>query len=262
MTTQDRLRRIQKHLGLKADGLLGANTLSAIERSLGLAPTERAIARGDWSLVVSLRGIEMLIEHEVGSQAAYERSYRWPIWPGGGSGVTIGIGFDLGYHNKAAIADTWGSVLDTETVRLLSAASGIKGEGAKAVALTLKNAGVRISYADALTVFTGTSLASYAKQVRTIYPGVHLLPADAQAALLSLVYNRGSALTGSRRIHMKNIVEQVRRKDIGAIDAEIVAMKQLWVGQGLSGLLRRRDDEAELVRNSNRSYAESELVYL
>lgn len=258
----ERLMRIQKHVGVEPDGLLGVETLSAIERALGLAPAERAVAKGEWSLVISRRGLDALVAHEIGSKAAYERSYQWPIWPGGGSGVTIGIGYDLGYHSKASIEATWLPVVDTDKVRLLTSASGIKGDGAKAVAATLKAAGVRIPYDAAMTVFVGASLPAYAKQVRNIYPGAHLLPADAQAALLSLVYNRGSSLTGSRRVHMKNIVDHVRRKDLVAIASELVSMKSLWAGKGLDGLLRRRDDEAALVRGSNREYDPSELVYV
>jgi hypothetical protein len=258
----DRLKRIQKHVGVEPDGLLGVETISAVERALGIAPTERAVAKGEWSLVISRKGLDALVSHEIGSKAAYERSYQWPIWPGGGSGVTVGIGYDLGYHSKASIQATWQPVVDTDVARLLASASGIKGDGAKAVARTLKAAGVRVPYDAAMTVFVGASLPSYAKQVRNIYPGVHLLPADAQAALLSLVYNRGSSITGSRRLHMKNIVDHVRRKDLEAIAAELVAMKVLWTGQGLNGLLRRRDDEAAMVRGSQRTYHPSELIYV
>jgi hypothetical protein len=262
LSSTDRLKRIQRHLGVEPDGLVGVETLSALERALGIAPTEKAVERGEYSLVISRRGLEKLIEHEIVSRATYERSYQWPVWPGGRSGVTIGIGFDLGYHSKAAITAAWTTVLDTDTVRLLASASGVKGEAAKAVATTLKNAGVRIRYDAGMTVFVGTSLPSYAKQVRSIYPQAHLLPADAQAALLSLVYNRGASLEGSRRVHMKNLVDHVRRKDLSAIATEITAMKTLWVGQGLAGLLRRRDDEAALVRGSARLYEANERIYV
>jgi GH24 family phage-related lysozyme (muramidase) len=61
---------------------------------------------------------------------------------------------------------------------------------------------------------------------------------------------------------MKNLVDHVRRKDLSAIATEITAMKTLWVGQGLAGLLRRRDDEAALVRGSARLYEANERIYV
>jgi hypothetical protein len=37
------------------------------------------------------------MSHEVTSQSVYNKKYTSPIMPGGDSGVTFGLGTDLGY---------------------------------------------------------------------------------------------------------------------------------------------------------------------
>ena len=61
---------------------------------------------------------------------------------------------------------------------------------------------------------------------------------------------------------MSNIKQNVKDNNLDAIAAEIESMKRLWVGKGLDGLLKRRDSEARLVKNSVRDYNTEELVYV
>jgi hypothetical protein len=37
----------------------------------------------------------------------------------------------------------------------------------------------------------------------------------------------------------------------GYIADQIISMKRLWVGKGLDGLLRRRNEEADMIRKCN-----------
>ena len=82
---------------------------------------------------------------------------------------------------------------------------------------------VGVCSAVAREVFYVSTLPRYAKDTRGIYPGVENLPADAQGALLSLVYNRGSKLTGDTRKEMKEIVALVAAKNLNGIAAQITA---------------------------------------
>ena len=59
---------------------------------------------------------------------------------------------------------------------------------------------------------------------------------------------------------MAAIKELVASADYEGIAQQIRVMKRLWEGSGLSGLLKRRDDEARLVRLSDREYETIELV--
>ena len=81
------------------------------------------------------------------------------------------------------------------------------------------------------------------------FPGADQLHPDAFGALVSLVFNRGSAVTGTNREEMMGIRTLISSKDYKAISNLITSMKHIWVGKGLDGLLKRRDDESALVRS-------------
>jgi hypothetical protein len=77
----------------------------------------------------------MIVELEVGAQPTYDRKYRKPTWPGASSGVTIGIGYDVGYVSKAHFATDWtGDVLPDGMVAALQKAAGVTGAAARALA--------------------------------------------------------------------------------------------------------------------------------
>jgi GH24 family phage-related lysozyme (muramidase) len=59
---------------------------------------------------------------------------------------------------------------------------------------------------------------------------------------------------------MKALEALVLAHDLDAIADQILGMKRLWADTGLTGLLRRREREAVLVRQAARTYASEELV--
>jgi GH24 family phage-related lysozyme (muramidase) len=83
---------------------------------------------------------------------------------------------------------------------------------------------------------------------------------NAQAALLSLVYNRGTSLSGARKREMAAIKDPVAQKKYAGITEQIRSMKRLWKDKGLDGLLTRRDDEARLVRQTGVTLDKREIV--
>lgn len=56
-----------------------------------------------------------------------------PYWPKGDSGITIGVGWHLGYHNQQDFLKTW-AALDSETAKKLQVALGKRGGQAERVA--------------------------------------------------------------------------------------------------------------------------------
>jgi GH24 family phage-related lysozyme (muramidase) len=80
------------------------------------------------------------------------------------------------------------------------------------------------------------------------------LPLDAQGALVSLVYNRGTSMVDNspedRRREMRAVRDAVAAGDLERIATELRSMKRLWVGKKQDGLLRRRDAEADLVESA------------
>ncbi len=254
-STSGRIKHIQKYLKLEPDGIIGPATLTAIENRLFDKVDESA---NDYSLTISSAGMKQLVQHEIVSSSYYNRYLKHPIWPGGASGVTIGIGYDLGYNRSAQIHRDWqGKVSDADLVKLKKV-SGLKADEAKQQRHRLK--AVTVTFENATAVFSESTLPRYAASTRKAYPGIEKLHPDAQAALLSLVYNRGTSMSGSRRKEMLAIRPLVLQQDYAGIAHEIQNMKRLWLGKGLSGLLKRRDDEAELVSSSERDYDKADLI--
>lgn len=182
------------------------------------------------------------MEFETGGRAYYQLRLQSPTWPGGASGVTVGVGFDCGYNSKAEILEAW---RNSDARFELAACAGITGERAKALVPRLR--GIVIPWEQAQEVFERVTLPRFMRTTETVFPGVDQLPPDAQGALLSLVFNRGAGMQGDRRREMRVIRALVPHGDLAGIAAAIRAMKRLWVGRGLNGLLRRRDAEAALV---------------
>lgn len=172
-------------------------------------------------------------------------------WPGGESGITVGIGYDLGFATPDQFRSDWGDCLSAGDCDALVAVIGLKGADAKARAAAVK--AIIIKRADADRVFMERSIPKAQMETAAAFPGVEKLPADAQGALVSLVYNRGGGMgvqgkpSWDGRREMRAIRDAVARGDLQEIAAQLRSMKRLWEGKGLDGLVKRRDAEADLV---------------
>ena len=250
-----RLARLQKALGLTADGLLGPETLTALEARI---LPKRELAAGPFSLEVSRSGLDLLVGFEVSSKAYYEKFLRRPVWPGGESGVTIGIGYDIGVTGRKQIEADWrGWLADTAVDRLLTA-QGITGATARQLARALSDVDVPLDVAQA--VFYRSTAPLFAQRTLDTYAGVDALPADAQAMVLSLIYNRGMSLGGSRRRHMAALKPLIAggSRNLELIAEQFDLMTELW--PDLPGLRKRRRKEAQVIRDSKRRYERDELI--
>lgn len=170
-------------------------------------------------------------------------------WPGGDSGITIGIGYDLGY--ESSFVDDWKSLLSDDEISRLSEAVGKKGQSAKDIAHKFTD--IEITEDQAKTVFINKTLPKYEAQTRKAFPGSDGLPELAFGALVSLVFNRGPGMDGERRAEMRKIREAVPKRDLTEIARQIRSMKRLWVGKSLAGLITRREKEAALVEEARDS---------
>jgi len=173
-------------------------------------------------------------------------------WPGGESGITIGIGYDLGFATAEQFRGDWGDCLPAADCDTLCGVLGLTGQKAKARAMEFK--AIRISRADAEKVFMQRSVPDAQRQTEKAFPGVDKLPPDAQGALVSLIYNRGPRMTDrdpktQDRREMRAIRDAVPRGDLKEIATQLRSMKRLWENKGMGGLLKRRDAEADLVES-------------
>jgi len=199
--------------------------------------------------MLNKKSIDFIIQHEAGGRAYYDKVLQKPTWPGGESGITVGLGYDLGYNNEKQFIKDWGTTLSEANIKTLKTVIGLKGEKAK-ISLKGDLLNIRIPYNIAYDVFVKCMVPRYYKLALTIYPGMNELNEDTQGALVSMVFNRGSSLNGDSRKEMRAIVELVKSKDYEAIAEEIEKSKRLWEHRGLDGLVIRREAEADIIRNS------------
>jgi hypothetical protein len=188
---------------------------------------------------LSKRGIKAIIGWETGGEVEYDRH---PEWPGEASGITIGIGWDLGHTPATDTTRAWGKHLPADTVAALVGVSGRRGAEAQTILPHVRR--LTIPWDAALAVFEEVTIPTWFLRTLRIYPQAQDLPGDCAAALVSLVFNRGQNLTGDRRREMLRIQELLRVGELAQIPEQFRAMKRLWPDS--RGLRRRRDEEAEL----------------
>jgi hypothetical protein len=199
--------------------------------------------------MLSKKAIDLIIQFEVGGRNYYDKVLQKPSWPGGASGITIGLGYDIGYETEKQFLSDWSANLNLNFVNALRPLCGLTGEKAR---LMLKGEvlNVRVPYNIAYDVFVNKDIPRYYAMTKKIYSQLETLNEDTQGALVSMVYNRGASLAGDSRKEMKAIVDLVAKQDYHGIAEEIEKSKRLWEHKGLDGLVLRREAEADLIRAS------------
>jgi hypothetical protein len=188
---------------------------------------------------LSTKGIDAIIRWETGGESYYDPN---PEWPGGESGITIGVGWDLGHTHAGETTRAWQGRINDAALALLVSVSSHKGKAAQERLPHVRHIG--IPWAAALAVFQEVTIPTWYLRTLRIYPQAESLPGDCAAALVSLVFNRGPSLTGERRSEMARIQELLRAGDHAGIPAQLRAMTRLW--PAVKGLRRRREEEADL----------------
>ena len=205
--------------------------------------------------MLSKKSLELILEFEVGGgENYYNKFLKNPAWPEGQSGVTIGVGYDLGYVNKTEFSEDWKD-LPKEVFDRLYKVVGIKGYNAKNLIRGLRD--IVIPWKLSLQVFNNKTVKKFWNLTKDTFPNFDKMPEDAKGGLVSLVFNRGSALEGDRRREMKLIRDGMRitntfdQKALTFIANQIRNMKRIWAGGSIEkGMNRRRDAEAKLIEQS------------
>lgn len=214
----------------------------AVQQAAALiAPGPAAAAPAAWAGTEA--ATKLIVRWEVTSAAAYTRRYQGVICPGGASGPTIGIGYDLGHQTRAQIQADWAPHPDVE--RLMDG-SGVVGEAA-CRRYRAEHLDIRVPYSMAEHVFAWTTLPAYTRTTRRAFAnGWEGIGPNAQAANVSLIYNRGASMAGARNREKRAIRDTcVPRGDVGCNAAQLRAMCRIWAGTPNGpGLCARRHDEA------------------
>jgi GH24 family phage-related lysozyme (muramidase) len=191
--------------------------------------------------------LKLLFDYEVGGGKPYYDKYLSKFtWPGGASGPTIGIGVDCGYYTKEELAKIF-YFLPNDQIKLIQGASGKTSAAGKEYTKTLRDAGITVSWDQAKEIFETLTWPKFAKLAERAFPCLDKLCDNAYGAIVSLVFNRGSSMTGDSRLEMRNIRDLVPKKNYKGIAKELRNMKRIWKGKGLDGLIERREAEAKLV---------------
>lgn len=207
-------------------------------------PTQR-----NTSTAVDSAAVDLVVRWEVGSPARYTKLYQGVICPGGASGPTIGIGDDLGHQTPAEIRRRWGW---HPLVDELVTGSGVTGDAA-CKAWKAQHRDIRVSYDDALRVFTTYTWPSYLRMAERAYRnGWDGLSIRHQGGLGSNGYNRGFSMVGSRNTEKRHTRDVcVPNNDPDCTAADLIASCRVWDNQPAirKGVCARRHDEAKFVRS-------------
>ncbi len=254
-----RLQRLLNKVGglLPEDDAFGPQTEDAVREAqilAGLAPNGVAdVALSGWleaqpepNPVIPASAIAFIAREEVSSRTAYNTNYLHPVWPGGDSGVTIGIGYDLRMQSVLRYEADWRDLLPAPDIDLLRPCLGRLGS----FDLVEQVKSCSVPLAAAWTNFAARVLPRYIDDTRRVFGAAAFdaLPPLCRGALVSLVYNRGAQLDEppprDRRREMRAIRDHLTRGDLALVPEEFRSMKRLWPDAG--GLRARRDREADL----------------
>ena len=211
-----------------------------------------------WREAISSRAYEFVVRLETGGRAYYQQVIKGrPIWPGYSSGITIGCGFDLGYHSAAQFAAEWkGRIAQANFDRLLPAIGfrtvepnrAAKVVKAKQMVQALKD--IVIGWEVAIAQFDEAKMPRLIGQLYGALDNLDRLHPHSRGALLSLVFNRGPGgftASGDRYREMREIrrlMTSGKPADFRQIPAQLVSMRRIW-GEA-SSLAKRRSEEAAL----------------
>lgn len=197
----------------------------------------------------SPRALTLILEYEVGGgRSYYEKYLSHPTWPGGASGTTLGIGVDCGYYTPDELAKIF-YFLPHLQLEVIKDASGKTGQAGKEYVKEIQPLNITVTWEQALSIFDTLTWPKFAVLAEKAFPGLDQLCDNAYGALVSLVFNRGTSMTGSSRLEMRNIKDLVPKKDYKGIAEQLRRMKRIWEGKGLDGLIARREAEAKLVES-------------
>ena len=211
-----------------------------------------------WRDAISKRGYDFCVRWETGGKDYYERIIKGkPIWPGYRTGITIGCGYDLGYHKLAQFTADWGSRLPSADFERLAKAIGFStrepgrpAKVAKVKALVRSYADIVVDWDTAISQFDQSRMPQLVGQLYRALDNLDRLHPHCRGALLSLTFNRGAGVysaSGDRfreGREIRRLMISGKASDFRKIPAQLRSMKRIW--GAASSLARRRDEEADL----------------
>lgn len=216
-------------------------TLEAEKPTIAL-PAPPVLTQAGTAFLLSTGGRALILDFETGGKASYDPH---PEWPGGYSGVTVGIGYDTGYYSSDVILADWHALERSPRIRL-SYLSGFTGQKARGKLSEVHN--ILVQWPVATDVFDHVDVAREFASAKSAMPGFENLRANAQAAIISLGFNRGWQMSGPNRVEMRAIRDLVPSRNYADIADQFRKMVHIWTGTAIeNGMTRRRFAEARLI---------------
>lgn len=209
--------------------------------AMAVAPREKPSSRR-----VADEAVRLIVLCEVTSESEYESRYQRPVWPGGKSGATMGIGYDLGYSTRTWLKEDWSGYMNPAVLAQLQTACGKTGPSVDKLIPGLRD--VSVPWHAAYSQFKEKALPLYIGKTLDAIPSASKLSDKSLGALVSLVYNRGPDFnaSGDRYKEMREIKSALVSAKYAVIPDLIRQMERLWEGDALKGLRHRRKAEAAL----------------
>lgn len=196
--------------------------------------------------MISDKSINFLVAQEDGPQAYYERTEEHFDWPGGDSGATVAVGYDLGYVTRSELWADWDGILPQSAIAICSDAVGLRGEEAHRW-VQQHHDDITVPWALALGEFVQREVPKWEQRCVAAIPNFELLPPDCQGSILSISYNRGTGgyTSGLPRFReMAQIRAAMAAKRFAVIPALIMSMIRIWPNS--ADLRHRRALEAQM----------------
>lgn len=198
-------------------------------------------------MMIAQEAFDLIVKEEVSGREYYESRLTHPEWPGLQSGITIGIGYDLGQSTAAQIEADWKDQVSPTTLAVMKQCAGITGAAAHRLLPSVKVA-INIPWNAAIAVFSNRDVPRWTAIVLKALPNADKLNPLCLGVLVSLAYNRGASfqLQGDRYREMRAIRDLCIAQNFDGIPAQLEAMARLW--PTMTGLRDRRMREAALFR--------------
>lgn len=197
--------------------------------------------------MIAQSAIDLIVAEEVSSKAYFIKHYTHPEWPGGASGVTIAIGYDLGYATPTKVASDWGKFVSPAMLAVMQRCCGVTGSSAAQLLASVKSS-IEVGWEPSMDVFMNRDIPQWTLTcLKALGPNFNLMNSTCQGVIVSIAYNRGAGGFNSstdRNREMLAIHTAIKAKNFAIIPGFIDSMARLWT----SGVAGRRHREADLFR--------------
>jgi GH24 family phage-related lysozyme (muramidase) len=235
--TEYAVKNFQKTKGLRVDGIVGNKTWKALDRSVVIsAPAQPVMGQPGRQnvkiLKLSPNGFKMLFKHEAWAGVSHRLHY-----PGGGSGVTLGPGYDMKLRKESDVIKRLVLIgIDKDIAAKVAKGVGKSGEEANKFCVENK-ALIKLTQQQEIELLKLTT-PSYENQLKNKI-SVYLTQYEFDA-LVSFAYNPGKQLD--------KVCNFINQGNIG--DAMALIKRIVYSGKKMmAGLVDRRKHEVDLYLN-------------